>query len=161
MQVINIKDEDIINYKLTSMFIGFPYCSGKCWKEQKLSCSICQNDSLRRSKIIDISVDNLIQRYLNNPITEAIVCGGLEPIDSFDDLFDFISTLRFKYRCYDKVVIYTGYYLEEISEQVAKLKACRNIVIKFGRYIPNSTPAYNDILGVTLASDNQYAVEFD
>lgn len=30
MQVINIKDEDIINYKEISMFIGTPFCSGKC-----------------------------------------------------------------------------------------------------------------------------------
>ena len=32
-----------------------------------------------------------------------------------------------------------------------------NIIIKFGRYIPNQKPHYDEVLGVNLASDNQYA----
>ena len=46
---------------------------------------------------------------------------------------------------------------EEISEQVLWLKQFKNIVIKFGRFVPNQTPHYDEILGVNLASDNQYA----
>ena len=34
-----------------------------------------------------------------------------------------------------------------------------NIIIKFGRYIPNKQSHYDNILGVNLASDNQYAVK--
>jgi hypothetical protein len=34
----------------------------------------------------------------------------------------------------------------------------KNIIIKYGRYIPNQTPHYDEVLGVYLASDNQYAV---
>ena len=30
------------------------------------------------------------------------------------------------------------------------------IIIKWGRYIPNRPSRYDEILGVTLASDNQY-----
>ena len=33
----------------------------------------------------------------------------------------------------------------------------KNIIIKFGRYIPNRNNKYDEILGVTLASDNQFA----
>ena len=32
-----------------------------------------------------------------------------------------------------------------------------NIIIKFGRYIPNQEKHYDDVLGIELASDNQYA----
>ena len=55
------------------------------------------------------------------------------------------------------MVIYTGYYPQEIEEQVKALSSYKNIIIKFGRYVPNSTPVYDEVLGVTLASDNQFA----
>ena len=55
MHIINIIDEDIINYKEISMFIGLPYCSGKCWKDLGLPADICQNECLRKSKIINIA----------------------------------------------------------------------------------------------------------
>jgi hypothetical protein len=38
-----------------------------------------------------------------------------------------------------------------------ELSACPNIIIKYGRFIPNHQPHYDEILGVKLASDNQYA----
>jgi len=41
-----------------------------------------------------IWIDDLLQNYLNNPITESIVMQGLEPFDSFDDLHMFIDHLR-------------------------------------------------------------------
>ena len=33
----------------------------------------------------------------------------------------------------------------------------KNIIIKYGRYIPDQEPHYDEVLGVNLASDNQYA----
>ena len=36
------------------------------------------------------------------------------------------------------------------------LKKYSNIIIKFGRFIPNQKPHYDPVLGVELASDNQY-----
>ena len=59
--------------------------------------------------------------------------------------------------CNDDVVIYTGYYPDEIKDALDVLKGFKNIIIKFGRYIPNRQSRYDEILGVTLASDNQYA----
>lgn len=117
----------------------------------------CQNSSLAKSKIISYDEDELIQRYRRNPITKAIVCCGLEPFDSFSDLLLLIQKLRSVYNCNDDVVIYTGYYKEEISEQVEILREYPNIIIKFGRYVPNQQSRKDEILGVVLASDNQYA----
>ena len=34
-----------------------------------------------------------------------------------------------------------------------------NIIIKFGRFVPNQTPHCDEVLGVKLVSNNQYAVK--
>lgn len=159
MKLIEIKDEDIINYKKISMFIALPFCSGKCYKELGLDCSICQNDELRNSKIIEFDDEKIIEKYLHNPLTHSIVFGGLEPLDSFSELIHFISLLRNKYKNFDDVIIYTGYKEEEIQDKIEKLKVFGNIILKVGRYIPQSENRYDEILGVTLASKNQYAIK--
>lgn len=171
MKLISIIDEDFINYKKRSMFIGMPFCSGKCDIDN--GTVICQNDPLKDSKLIDISTDDLIKRYLDNDITEAIVFGGREPFDSPFDLTSFIDTLRTRYNCDDDCVIYTGYDKDELLGNAHKdypgvnyeklaaaykqLKNYKNIIIKYGRYIPNSEPVDDPVLGVRLASKNQYA----
>ena len=80
MKIKGIDECDIVNYKKTSMFIIFPYCSFKCEKECGERC--CQNSALAQIPNIEINVDSIVQRYLSNPITSAIVCGGMEPMDS-------------------------------------------------------------------------------
>lgn len=157
MRVVEIKDEDCINYKKISMFIALPFCNGKCYKELGLNCSICQNDALRNSPILNINDDKIIERYLLNPLTSSIVFGGLEPFDSFNELDEFIEKFRTKFLIEDDIVIYTGYKLEEIKDKLEILKKYKNIIIKVGRYIPNSKKIFDKTLGVTLASDNQYA----
>ena len=56
-------------------------------------------------------------------------------------------------------MIYTGYYPEEILDDVLILSKFSNIIIKFGRYIPGQKPHFDEILGVELANDEQYAAE--
>ena len=73
----------------------------------------------------------------------------------FQELISFID--KFRKISNDDIVIYTGYYKIEIEKEIEILKKYKNIIIKFGRYIPNRPNRYDDILGVTLASDNQYA----
>jgi len=34
---------------------------------------------------------------------------------------------------------------------------CKNIIIKYGRFIPDKEKHYDEVLGIYLASDNQYA----
>ena len=137
------------------MFIAFPSCTFKCEKE--CGKKMCQNSELAQSPNIDVSVRAIIERYMSNPITQSVVCGGLEPLDSWKDLQCFI--MNFRYRCYDEIVIYTGYNEEEVADKIKWLKLYENIIIKFGRYIPNQEKHFDDILGIYLASDNQYGVK--
>ena len=104
---------------------------------------------------MDISIDKIVSKYINNDITKAILCAGLEPFDSWDDLYQLIKALREKTD--DDIVIYTGYNWDEISHIVYILKQFKNIIIKYGRFIPNQEPHFDEVLGVNLASDNQYA----
>lgn len=158
MRVKTIVDEDFVNYKKPSMFIGTISCDGKCCIEGGFPLSVCQNDGWRGCAPIDITDEVIIKRYIQNPITHAIVFGGLEPIEQYDEVISLVKTLREDFDCHDDVVIYTGYYPEEISIILAMIEKYDNIVVKFGRYIPNMKSRFDEVLGVTLASDNQYAV---
>ena len=151
MIVKEIRDEDFTSYKKPSMVIGFPCCNWKC------GMGLCQNSALAQSPNIEIGVDDLVNRYMNNPITHAVICAGLEPMDTFEDLWRFIFHLRVK-GCTDDVVIYTGYYKHEIPEEyLRRLTLVPNIIVKWGRFIPNQQSHFDKVLGIGLASDNQYA----
>ena len=153
MKLRGLNDYDICNYKLPSMFLIFPYCSFKCDKE--CGQKICQNSSLAKEPIIEIEIINIIHRYLQNPLTHAIVCGGLEPFDSWEDLYSFCSVFRGFSK--DPIIIYTGYNESEITEYINSLSKLNNIIIKFGRFIPDSPHIFDTVLEVELASNNQYA----
>jgi len=150
MKIKGIIDEDFVNYKKPSMTIEFPYCDFKCGKE------FCQNSPLVKAPTYDIPIDKIIKRYMNNNITSAIVAQGMEPLDSAEDLLEFIK--EFRKVSDDDIVIFTGYNEDEIFMTVNMLQEFyKNIIIKFGRYIPNQAPHYDKVLGVNLASNNQYA----
>lgn len=148
----NIIDEDFTNYKKISMVLGFPYCTFKCDKE--CGRPVCQNSILAKSESVEIPINKVIDRYVKNSISDAVVCGGLEPFDTFDDLITFIKA--FREISDDDVVIYTGYTEEELSKQINLLSNYKNIYIKFGRFIPDQEKHYDNTLGIYLASDNQY-----
>lgn len=153
MIINQLLDEDFVNYKKPSMFIGFPACSWKC--DRECGMQVCQNSALAASSTKNISFKTIVNRYINNPLTSAVCCGGLEPFDTWDDLYGLVTYLRISTQ--DDIVIYTGYYKEEIKEYIDKLKVFPNIIIKFGRYIPDHEKHYDEVLGIYLASDNQYA----
>ena len=154
MKIKGIIHEDFVNYKKPSMVVEFPYCSFKCDKE--CGQAVCQNSSLANSPTHDVPVDKIVLSYLKNDITSALVCQGLEPFDSEEELYQLIKFFR-KYTD-DDIVIYTGYTEEELQEWVLGLQATfKNIIIKFGRFIPDHSNHYDEILGVYLASPNQYA----
>ena len=157
MRLKTIIDEDFTNYKKPAMFIGTISCGGKCCIEAKIPLTICQNDSWRSCESINLSDDKICERYLVNPITQSIVLGGLEPFEQFDEVKSFIYRLRNTYNCNDDIVIYTGYNYNEIEKEINILSKFSNVIVKFGRYIPNRSPIYDAVLGVKLASDNQYA----
>ena len=152
MKLKGIIYEDFINYKKISLTLMTPYCSFKCNTEY--GKEICHNTSLEKSLIFNLNDQKIIKNYLNNPITEAIVFQGLEPFDSWDEILNMITLFR-NYST-DDIVIYTGYNKEEIQDKINILKNFANIIIKFGRYIPNQKPHYDKVLGVNLTSNNQY-----
>lgn len=150
--LLDIIDEDFINYKHPSMSLIFPNCTFKCGEEN------CQNYGLINEPRHQIQISDLYNRYINNPITDAIVCHGMEPFDSWEELDSLLSYFRIHEGCFDTIVIYTGYNEDEIVKYVDHIrKMYSNVIIKFGRYIPGQKPHYDETLGVNLASDNQYA----
>lgn len=157
MKLKEIIDEDFINYKKPSMFLATCYCDWKCLIEKNLDISICQNSELVKQKDIEISVNRIIERYLNNPISQAIVIGGLEPLKQFEDVINIIHELRFGFRYDDDIVIYTGYYPKEIEDKLNLLKQYKNIIVKFGRFEIDSDKRFDGILGIWLNSSNQWA----
>ena len=153
IKIRGLVDEDFVNYKKPAMFIAFPYCTFKC--DTECGYSVCQNSSLiENTNIINIDEQIIIDRYIKNPITHSIVISGLEPFDSFNELVILIKSFREK--TLDDIVIYSGYSKEEITSYIEELKQFKNIIIKFGRFIPNQEKHYDEVLQVTLASPNQY-----
>lgn len=150
MKIKGLISEDFINYKKPAMTIMFPCCNFKCGTDY------CQNSHLAKAENIEIDVSDIVIRYLNNPISESIVMQGLEPFDSWNDLIEIVDRLRSSNNN-DDIVIYTGYNKEEIADKIPLLSKYKNIIIKFGRYIPNQEKHYDKVLGVWLASSNQYA----
>lgn len=152
MRVKDVVAEDFCNYKLPSLFIASAFCDWKCGAE------LCQNSGLAKSPTKDVSVDAIYELYQSNDITRAVVIAGLEPMIQIDEVAHLISTFRERG---DLVpfVIYTGYEPEEIPSELNMIKPFGNIIVKFGRYIPNQKPHFDALLGVNLASDNQRAIQ--
>lgn len=171
MRVKGIIDEDLVNYKKPSMVIMTPICTFKCDKE--CGRQVCQNGALATSPNIEVCPKGLIQRYIGNPITQAIIFAGLEPLDNFVDVFECGYMLR-QNGCTDDIVIFTGYTEDEVANMYVGLQpgaqeSYLNLikqhlapaVVKYGRFIPDGQPHYDEVLGVNLSSDNQYAKRYD
>ena len=110
MEIIGISDINFTDYKLPSLYIATPHCSFKC--EKDCGRAICQNSPLAKCDKMFVTVDKLVELYQANPITQAFVFGGLEPLDS-SDLLDTIIELQVRAKP-RRVVIYTGYTEEEV-----------------------------------------------
>lgn len=149
-------DEDFANYKLPAMFLGTSKCDGKCYIEKGLPADTCQNHALGHSTLLEVPFSTLIERYLKMDLTKAIVIGGLEPMMTWEETKDFMEAFREKSD--DVIVIYTGYYPNEIDDQLNYIREhIPNVIIKFGRYDPDLSAKFDPVLGITLASSNQYA----
>ena len=157
MRIRGLVDEDFVNYKKPSMFISTCTCDFKCCREQGLDISICQNSELSSQPIILIDNEAIYERYIKNDITSAVVVGGLEPFKQTEELYWLIECFR-NHACSDDFVIYTGYYPYELLRELKLLNEFDNIIIKFGRYKQNIPSKFDDVLGVELSSNNQYAL---
>lgn len=146
--------EDFIQYKKPTLFVSNTLCKNfKCDYENK--CKLCINSQLVNQKDQYISLNSLIKLYTFNDITEGITFGGLENFDQFFQLYYFVK--EFRKVSNDVIIIYTGYYKNEIEDEIQLLSKFKNIIIKYGRFKPNQTKVYDNILGVYLSNKEQYA----
>ena len=147
MRVKVIVDENFQDYKKPSMFISAISCDFKCLRELRMDISVCQNMKACNLPTKCLELSCIYERYISNPITQAIIIGGLEPMLQFKEIYNLINYFR-DAKCKDDFVIYTGYYPSEIEKEVSLLKTFDNIIIKYGRFIPNSNLKYDKVLGV-------------
>lgn len=152
------------DYKKTSLYIPFINCTLKCVKEAKERGEYmveCQNHSLLKLKeYLHISVEDIKKQYIdNNPFIEAVILSGLDPFDSWEDAYEFITEFR---KISDmEIVIFTGYEPFEIHEKLLQIKNFSNIIIKFGRYKPLEPKRYDEIGMITLISGNQRFIKLE
>ena len=151
MLLKTILDEDFNNYKIPSMFLATCFCTFKCPIELGLDPSICQNEPIYHQPNIEVATDEIFRRYRENPITHALVFGGMEPFLQFDEMLEVIKVFR-SGGCNDDICIYTGYNEPEIQHQIEVLCDFKNILCKFGRYKPGQQSHYDPVLGVRLAN---------
>lgn len=155
MKLKGIIDYDTINYKEPCLTLLFNSCDFKCDKLN--GCQVCQNSMLAVEPDIEISFTKILELYYQNPLTKAFCFQGLEPLDSINELLHLIYFIRKTCHCNDPIIIYTGYNKEEVTKFIYQITQYNNIIIKWGRYLIGDKPHYDQILGVNLASNNQYA----
>lgn len=164
--LIDVKTDDITDYRKTALYLIFPYCSGKCG-------DVCQNKHLRGYKKLKTTAKSLAEFYNSLHTHEAVVMAGLEPFDSFNDVLSIVKEFCKLKKSVD-FVIYTGYTESEYKEMFEKTllehfnkynnsddEFSRVIIIKYGRYDENCKKEWNSkILGVNLATTNQGVVKY-
>ena len=156
IDTFDVIDADFVNYKEATFIIyaGIS-CTFKCCKDNP---ALCHNSPLYNQPKINCSISDLINRYDNQTISHTITFQGLECLDNLKQILWFIYYFRQAHD--DMIIIWTGYTKEECEDLIYLFKNkmnFSNIIIKYGRYIPDQQPHYDPVLGVNLASDNQYA----
>ena len=155
MMVKTVVNERFQDYKKPSLFVATARCDWKCCSDAGRKPAMCQNSSIAQLPTINISEEEIFLRYTSDPITQAVVVGGLEPLLQENEVLKLVAYFR-EHNCMDDIVIYTGYYRHEVLPFVDKVAQYPNIIMKFGRYVPARCKRYDRVLGVELASDNQY-----
>lgn len=153
MIIKSIIDEVFSDYSKISMLLVMPKCTTRCWEKLNISPTICQNNHLHKEPNINIDNKDIIKRYLDNPLTKAIIFGGLDSWDSLDEIIEFIK--EFRQYSQDDCVLYTGRDYDVIEKELYRFKGLGNVYIKYGHYNPNLKPIIDDLTGVSLISENQ------
>lgn len=161
-RLLDVKTDNITDYKKTSLLLVFPFCSGKCGEE-------CQNKHLMGTTPTGYKNTDIINLYIDLPSHGAVVFAGLEPWDSFSEMKQLVKDFVSQYKAID-IVIYTGYEYNEIENQIQELVDCfkanvansdDNLIIKYGMYDVNKKEYWkSNILGVNLATTNQAVISF-
>ena len=159
MRVRKLLTERFQDYKVPSMYLAACFCDWKCCPDKPY---VCQNNPVTKLPVTDIPDDEILDAYLADPITEAIVIAGLEPLLQVREVASLIRR-AVERDVRTTFVIYTGYTKDE-AKYIGffdELKATGfgsgvDVIMKYGRYIPDRQPHFDEVLGVDLASDNQY-----
>lgn len=127
-------------------------------------CKECINKKHKDEYVISFpTIGEIIEQYQRNILASTIIFAGLEPLDSIPNLTLIID--HFRQVTNDTIIIYTGYEIDEMTSNsdglwlFHELKSYGNILIKFGRYIKDRPKVFNEILGIDLASDNQWVLK--
>ena len=162
MHVRKLLTERFQDYKLPNLYLAACWCDWKCCIERQTDISLCQNSPIANLPVQDVPDNDILDAYEADPITQAIVIAGLEPVMQIYEVVSLIRRARER-KIHTDFVIYTGYTKEEVRfcgvlDLLTPL--CGDgitIIIKYGRYVPGQQPHFDAVLGVDLASDNQYA----
>lgn len=159
VKLISVSTDDFTDYKKTAILLAFPEC--------KKHCDGCQNEHLRSAKSHKYYINDIINLYNRLDEHKAIVCAGLDPMDSLSDLKAIILAFNENKKPVD-FVIYTGYdypdYCFIVESGLYSLITNKdfNLIIKYGHYDKNNKNKYkSNILGVELAGDNQIVVRYN
>ncbi len=160
MKLRAIIDSDCNHYKDFTMVLFAPYCTWKCCTECGIPESSCANHCFQQQDVKEYPNEAIINRYISNPLHGGLCIAGAEPLDS-NDLRGFLK--EFRAAVPDVIIIYTGYTADEpiVVEFIDWLTKndINDVILKVGRYIPDGTKHIDPILGVPLASENQYAIK--
>lgn len=156
IEIFDIIDNDFINYsEATFNILAGISCTFKCCPDNP---TICHNNPLCKKEKIKCDIFKIIDRFNSQNICKTITFQGLECLDNLKQILWFIY--HFRKTNNNTIIIWTGYTKDECEDLIYLIKEkmkWENIIIKFGRYVPNQQPHYDEVLGVNLASDNQYA----
>lgn len=170
MRIRAIKPDDFTNYHdpegWSSLFVGMGACDWKCCIAAGIPIETCQNSELARAPIVEVDATDLLRRYALE--SGSVVVGGLEPFNDMGSLKElatayrnFVDYIDSEKTELDKFVVYTGYNPDEVIDSVEEIynivKTRLTFIVKFGRFVPGHKPHADKVLGVDLASDNQYA----
>ena len=137
------------------MLIATHSCDYKCLVEKNLPLDICQNSHLSMCETKSEEVEILIKRFNDNLLSDCIIFAGLEPMLQFEEIVNFIK--EFRRTNSEDIILYTGYYENEVLDKLNILSKFENIIIKFGRYDNSLSSNFDNVLKVELISKNQYA----
>lgn len=152
--------EDFVNYKKPGLFIPCCYCDFKCCHDNNCDHTMCQNSAIEKFPIDMVDDEIILETYRQSMVAEAVIFGGFEPFWQIDEIEDLLKLFR-KNNIDAPFVVYTGYTEAEVAHLLGKLVPYGNVVIKYGRYRPDNSQHKDEVLGVTLISENQYAKEYN
>ena len=159
MQLKKIEETKTLYNNELSLYLIASSCK---WK-----CKICPNAHYSRFETVDIPNTDILQKFKSDDNLKAIVIGGLEPMDQMNDLRGFIFDARKFFEPGDrpKIVIYTGYEMDELNKMhysglASELMQYGNAMVIAGRNIWKTKKKFYLSINTYLTSDIKLIYEY-